>query len=591
VLTFSNASDTNYPCLNGSVPSVLSSKMVLEIFANGPCSPVVLIPGIEDSRLIVEIDCHILKEQQPAVFEICGWTNCLGGLHSPKKEYLGWFPHVLSPMSIFTDDDNNKECWSGLAKTQYDVTDDSITLINSPGVKLRPAGLTPETYKKTDYDCGMDAVCDLLPDIPNPADQQYFKTIRDKLTDMGYVSGLTMQAIPYDFRVNSGNDYIKDGFSKILQNLHKLTNKKVIIIAHSMGNIRTTKYLWDMDQAIKDEVIGTYVAIAPPYLGAGEMTNFLFCGTSEFSFAFKIGLNFKVFKEAIGDFTSLYELAPTQTFQTQRDQPWMKKILSRIDYEQGKSEDPIFDWLPKREDICFTEYTNSKCSSGLYDYTDIGSMLGQPMTVNNFQSFVKEYSFSNIKGDGFKCLDKRYETLPPLGVQMVLIYSTVVDTVGGTDFIKDPRDKTDQEEFCQINEDYTYRMVKGDGTVNSASAITPAIKWADDFDNSVANAKPVKIVQMCSSKNNRMDPYDEETSDGKKMNKNEYQGIECNCSQDKVKECTHDSMLWADGVLLYLQKTLITNESVELTPDIANKSKEEIESMVDMCNILYEPFK
>jgi hypothetical protein len=45
-------------------------------------------------------------------------------------------------------------------------------------------------------------------------------------------------------------------------------------------------------------------------------------------------------------------------------------------------------------------------------------------------------------------------------------------------------------------------MTMGDGTVPTYSAIIPAFKWAFEFEkNKTIGAKPVKLVNFCSSFN------------------------------------------------------------------------------------------
>jgi hypothetical protein len=59
----------------------------------------------------VIIDCDTLRSNDPHLFSECGWNACDGDadLHIdpenksvPKKEYLAWVPHVISPMTLFS---------------------------------------------------------------------------------------------------------------------------------------------------------------------------------------------------------------------------------------------------------------------------------------------------------------------------------------------------------------------------------------------------------------------------------------------------------------------------------------------------------
>ena len=50
-------------------------KMMVE-FAKGPCSPVLILPGVLGSRLMVEIDCKVMKKYNSKIFNQCGWNAC-----------------------------------------------------------------------------------------------------------------------------------------------------------------------------------------------------------------------------------------------------------------------------------------------------------------------------------------------------------------------------------------------------------------------------------------------------------------------------------------------------------------------------------
>ena len=53
---------------------------------------------------------------------------------------------------------------------------------------------------------------------------------------MGYRSGLTMQAVPYDWRHTYKMNGVPEKWDRIISDLFDLTGKKITIIAHSMGN-------------------------------------------------------------------------------------------------------------------------------------------------------------------------------------------------------------------------------------------------------------------------------------------------------------------------------------------------------------------
>ena len=63
-------------CLDGKDGSAMTNKEYLKQFAKGPCSPTVVLPGLMSTKLAVEIDCELFKNENSAVFKACGWTDC-----------------------------------------------------------------------------------------------------------------------------------------------------------------------------------------------------------------------------------------------------------------------------------------------------------------------------------------------------------------------------------------------------------------------------------------------------------------------------------------------------------------------------------
>lgn len=592
-------------CTGGLAPTDTNRKAVLEAFAKGPCAPIILFPGIGGSNLQIQItDCQKFKAADPDTFGKCGWTTCpseeeregsgSGENNSyPFKEYLGWVPHIISPMTVFSDDEKNKDCFSGLVGLDYNFEAGKITIKPKPGVKVTPVGTSVETRSKKSWDCGFKGVINIIPDIPNPRELTYYATTKKRLEEMGYVSGLTMQAIPFDFRADNNNDpYIK-ALPGLIQRMFNMVNKKILLLGHSMGNHRISNLLWSMSQADKDKYLSQYIAAAPVLIGAAEVNKYFICGSNEYFFPFDLGIDMRTFKRTLGVFTSMYQLLPNTCYSTQSGEAWMQKIMQRIAYEEGKSEDPVFDWMPKRDQVCYEKYPKSnQCISGLHDYQSFGKVLDQEITASNLQSILNTYSFSSIKDIGFNAVQENNIKLPSLGVPTSIVYSTRVGTEGGHDFKKDPREITSKDKFCsETLGDFSVISVTGDGTVPSAASVTPWVKWAWEFEQGVKGSHPVKFVDVCSSVNQRGTPYDGKDQSGVNiMTKVEYQGIECNCSESKVKDCTHIGMLLLDSFNDYLMNALKTDQTTTLNPEIEKMTEGEISSYVDNCDLFYEAY-
>ena len=318
----SEANNDKYICSGGKNPSKMSKKEYLTAFGSGPCSPIIMLPGIGGSNMNVIIDCDTLRKNDPKLFDDCGWNACDGDVFpegsdpqnrsTPKKEYLGWVPHLVSPMTLFSPSAKQKRCFAGLMTLSYDVSPDGVKVKQIPGITVKIVGTTPETRSKKSWDCGMDGVINIIPDIPaEPAELSYFKHTKEKLEHMGYISGLTVQAVPYDFRVDNKNDPIDKNFLPLIKEMYAMINKQIILLSHSMGSFRVYELLTEMDQADKDKYIRQYIAAAPVLVGAPQVNKYFFCGSKEYYFLFHLGIDFPTFKASLGDYTSMYQLLPT----------------------------------------------------------------------------------------------------------------------------------------------------------------------------------------------------------------------------------------------------------------------------------------
>lgn len=596
--TASSVDSVQWVCIGGKDPSKLSKKDYLTEFGKGPCSPVILLPGIGGSNMNIMIDCEKLRDSNPSLFKECDWNACDSDTDStiapenksiPKKEYLAWVPHIDSPMTVFSPLEKNKNCFAGLMKLEYDDSGPVIKTKKIPGIDVKIVGTTPETRSKDTWDCGMDGVLDIIPDIPEPHELTYFKNTYKKLLEMGYISGLTAQGVPYDFRMDNKNDPIYKNYLPLVKEMYSMINKKVVLLSHSMGSYRTYTLLNEMTQEDKDKYIRQYIAAAPVLVGASQVSKYFWCGTKEYFFPFHLGIDFKTFKKTLGDYTSMYQLLPNDYRTLNKDEDWMKKIQARVAYEKGESEDPVFDWMPKRDEVCFEKYPDRKyCISGLQRPDTYGQFMGQNITDTNFRELISNYTFASLKGDGFKVIDDNFRKLPNINVPTTIFYSTRVKAEGGHNIKEDPRQFTiDKVEFCP-KKSFDILWEYGDGTVPQHASVTPWIKWAYEFEQKKPNAKPVKFVEVCSGKNQRMTPFDGKNEKGENILKTvEYQGLECNCKQGRVKDCDHVGMIILNTFNDYIATALQVEEHSELSPKVQAMSESDLENYVNQCNMIY----
>lgn len=578
-------------CTAGADPSKMSVRAYMTAFAAGPCSPMVLIPGVLASILRVEIrDCEAFKQADPTTFAACNWTSC-SGTQSPKKEYQMWVPAPGTPMTILTPTEMNKDCFAGLIETVFTTLPNGTWApTQKPGILVTAKGLSQETIYTSE--CGTKGVENFIPDIPNPEETEYFKLIIQRLQLMGYKPGLTMQAMPYDFRLSSGYDQASKNLPAVLNLLKTFTNKKVVIAAHSMGNMKTAYAMWNMDQATKDSTVKMWLAIAPPFSGAAKPISYTTCGSNEFFFIDNLGIDMKTWKALAGSFPSIFELMPPPTYTTQASQAWMKKILARIAYEEGKSSDPIFDWLPTKSQICYPNFNQNMCTSGLEVFDDYAVFKQGVVTNSNLKDWLKQHSFSPYTSKFWGLFDSRFETLPNVNVPLAVIYASIVPTEGKFVFFEDPTIPAGQNHFCKRPTQFTWTDWKGDDTVPSTSAVTASLKWSLDFQSQQPGAKPLKLVAMCSNLNVKGTPYDGKDQSGvNTMTQLEYQGIGCDCAQNKWRHCTHIGMVYNPNVVEYLSNSLLTNDVQPVSSMVAGMTDAQLNAFQLNCEILALTYK
>lgn len=86
-------------------------KAYLKDFRNGPCAPIMFVPGIAGSKLIAQIDCYTMKNEAPKVFKACGWETCKGDQFVPKSEYVAWIPPFLGVNSFLLSSKRHRTCF------------------------------------------------------------------------------------------------------------------------------------------------------------------------------------------------------------------------------------------------------------------------------------------------------------------------------------------------------------------------------------------------------------------------------------------------------------------------------------------------
>jgi hypothetical protein len=123
-------------------------------------------------------------------------------MFAPKKEYRVWVPHITDPMSVLQPSDDSRECFSYLMGHDISVLASTGRTEPRKGLTIYPMGLSPETNTKASSDCGMESIINLFPTMIQFGGYSQFRDLYNVLKNAGYVSGINIQALPYDWRLS-----------------------------------------------------------------------------------------------------------------------------------------------------------------------------------------------------------------------------------------------------------------------------------------------------------------------------------------------------------------------------------------------------
>lgn len=587
----------SFDCTGGVDPKTLSKKDYLAKFAAGPCAPFVALPGISGSKLIARIDCKTLKSSNPSLFSSCGWNACKTGflLRPPKVEYQVWMPAPLAPMSLTTLYERNKRCFGGFMTLHYKLSEGTIQPFEQDGITITTLGESLDTQKAEVSECGFMAIKDTLP-VKTPVEKRYryFGVLGDYLINAGYVYGLTLQAMPYDWRMPYQLHNLATKFQQIIEDMSLMVGKKVVVVGHSMGNFQALHNLWSLPQAWKDQNVARYIAIAPPYLGS-PMTTEHPLGMDKAFFGrygnLEVGLEPEVFKETVAIYPSTWQLMPKPTFRVFKDAGWMQDLMARIKAEQTGGPVPtgtVMDIFPSYSQSCSPGFTerDAGCTVGAHEMYDIGSVAGDSMNPDNVSDIFGKYSYLQQAKDLYAYAnDDRFNTLINPGIQVNIIYGNHLQTLSKVKYDSDPRIKTLNNEFYPPDQTETEL---GDGIVLTASAIVPGIKWAEDFRSGAANAKPVNIIEICSAYKRRPSIFEDQTK--KTVTNNAYFGTNCDCegtagAKKQGLNCNHGGMMVDDQIVSFIGLSAIDGQVGKVGGKFATMTEQQLEDYVNNCKL------
>eukprot|EP00331_Platyophrya_macrostoma_P003616 CAMPEP_0176425134 /NCGR_PEP_ID=MMETSP0127-20121128/11226_1 /TAXON_ID=938130 /ORGANISM="Platyophrya macrostoma, Strain WH" /LENGTH=700 /DNA_ID=CAMNT_0017806273 /DNA_START=20 /DNA_END=2122 /DNA_ORIENTATION=+ len=567
-----------------------TSKDRLESFVKGKCAPVIVLPGIMATKLIAQIDCEVLADKHPEIMQACGWNTCKWSLFSkrPASEYKIWIPSLTSPMNIIRIANNT--CFGRLVSLNYDSTKSDISerYQKLEGVSITWEGNTPDTARYADG--GFKAISNILPAPIQAASTRQFNKIGFYFDYLGYEKGLSLFAIPYDFRLTHLANSVAYTLERTIKYAYELTGKKVIIIGHSLGNLNALNVLTKMSQKDKDRMVANYVSVGAPFGGATKVARMLFGGAKEMLFMDFVGVQFFNQKKMLAASSSTFDLLPKDTFFRFKNERWMKELVARINLEKTyppDTEEGAKFWLtadkeklplslfPVPTAACVEQPGRKRPKECLTLLTDLS--IEPVAVIDNKKYYAKQSSIEDLIREHYtlhsveKALSMYRDSLAAgihefknPKVPVVVVYGSHLHTERSIHWDESPSKLTVHDAIADPSNTFHSH---GDGSVEVSDSLPIALKWAYEHLDGVKDAKPVKVAEYCSEYNLKESAWDSVDSNGvKKMDKTEYIGVPCYCQERTTngEVCNHASMLDDIDLVMFLSRTAITHQVSDL---------------------------
>lgn len=567
----------NNHCLQGKNPKKMSLKENLKEFAKGPCSPLLLTPGLFATRTIIEIDCDLLRKTEPDVFSVCGWNTCEKRFwefwkSQPSSEYQIWITDLMAPFSIFSISLAANVCLTALLGMKFDFSKPvNEMIIPTPGINFRPHGYSPNTIKKAQ--CGRSALVDLLPLYYQLADTVNFAPMMNELDRLGYTSGLTYQAAPYNFLVTFTNNEFSRNFKTFITRMRNYTGKKVTLVGHSLGNLNILKNIQTLTEEEKSKNIANWMAIGAPFMGAHKAYQSILSGMNDFLILHEyMGIKFLAAIILASSHLSSYELGFNDPFSVFKGEKWLESVRKRIDYESNFPNIPFeqsgIPFWPRYDEECHEKQISgikSNCFFGAFNSTSIPifKVEEHDYFLSDLSKLYAEFGITeNIKilFEKVRNFD-HYKDLP--NIPMINVFSSSLQSPIQWNYAKGFKDYVKDFRFPKID---SIGLIPGDETVPTISSVTLPLKWAMAHQEDPKKSKPVKFVEMCSTLHQDRSIFDEKDS-GKefKVTKSDYIGLKCKCLGRNMKDfdkCHHSTMHSDPHVISLVVELLNSHQQV-----------------------------
>ena len=387
-------------------------------FIAGKCNPVILVPGMLSVRSRVRINCDDLFEKEKDVYKkfkfFCRFDNICPPFnfwdkYDEKEIFLNIFGQFgfSEPLSCTNEKDDPitltcqnlyNACFSyflnifdGDECAKYDSGKSVCT--KSDYIKILFDGGTEfsHIYSK----CGTHAVKNILSNI-DIKKSRVFGDVINLYKNIGYNFGFSLGAIPNDFRkFVATNKFATDSFRYLIESFYNNTGKKVILIAHSFGNLITLHNLIAKENQDLIPKIKKFVSIGPPFAGATKLLYAYLHDLKDFNNNFPL-TRFYTFGQSLlfKSAPVLSELKPLPIFSKLKDDKqyslFVKAIKERMELEKCLIYKNCSEKSNSREfDNLFDSYYPSLNSTICQDNNNLNNKFEKKCFLNIFNIFEK----------------------------------------------------------------------------------------------------------------------------------------------------------------------------------------------------------
>ena len=486
------------PTLCTGNKTVNSYQEYLTAFNSGPCNPIVYVPALLGTSLKITADCEVLRKNKSLLEVAFALKECPFLCSWGKKHYenIIWVYETQQWKYMYLNDFNfvwkRRECAFFLIINHYKKisSGDKVKFqsLEIPGLEVKVNGDTKNS--KSISNCGERAV---ESNFGYPSGSYSMMTV---WKEMGYINGLSLQAVPFDFRKSGLRNDISNKLKFALKMVTKFTGKKSYLFSHSYGNNNVMFALKNLTQTERDSWVKEFVAVGPPFLGTLQGIFFML-GQNDWLYSPSIEKNYglkwlsKYFdgvdpyfaRKSYPYIDAVYEFFPQISFMQstwktfQKNLPFLKTCGFRQAFLQDVEQDIEFVTSTKIVDKAYAK------SGEFNDYT-----------LQDLDRVIDDLAFSEFTKEFYHQFDyNSLSTFENPGVSVRVVFLSEVKTISNLTLYDDPQTSFDNGKFPRYKVDYK----KGDQTVNLYSLVMAPLVWFSDF----INAK---------KKKNTNDPYESE---------------------------------------------------------------------------------